>query len=237
MLDVTVRFEKKDATVRYLPEKVKLDQILKRYDDTPFEVSLDGPIVTIARTKQLTLRGWTQRAESKLISLLVELVPVAGTEMAPSPQLSLSDPPTAGLTLAKDFQKVEPVGKVKRVRWVAQLAVSVTPKPGELTVPVSFEVATIDDAKKQDSAKGQLNVVLRTVAKKPTANPVASTGIAMIGGALELRLGHLCDQARCVEHFHNSLTNFGGIAAVRPLPSLKDPRATVFLRDRQAIDV
>jgi hypothetical protein len=59
----------------------------------------------------------------------------------------------------------------------------------------------------------------------------------MIGGALELRLGHLCDQARCVEHFHNSLTNFGGIAAVRPLPSLKDPRATVFLRDRQAIDV
>ena len=60
---MTVRFKEKDATVRYRPGKVTLDQILKRYEDTPFDVSPIDPIVTIARTKQAIVRSWTQRSK------------------------------------------------------------------------------------------------------------------------------------------------------------------------------
>ena len=67
MLDVKVRFKEKDATVRYLPDQVTLDQILKRYESTPFGVTPAGPVVTIVDTGQAVLRGWSERttAETK----------------------------------------------------------------------------------------------------------------------------------------------------------------------------
>ena len=63
VLELAVRFEEKDATVRYLPAEVTLDEILLRYDDTPFDVSLSGAVVSITRTKLVTVRGWSQRPE------------------------------------------------------------------------------------------------------------------------------------------------------------------------------
>ncbi len=275
MLDVAVRFKEKDATVRYLPAKVGLAQILKQYDDTPFDVTPDGPIVSIAHTKQLTLRGWTTRKSpakpslqtnktdpsakktaagnnSELprpIRLIVDLVPATDVRIASQPMLSLSDPPAAGLELAGDFQKVEPAktpldddkgpsdGKVQTIRWAARLTESVTLKPGEIIVPVGFDVTTVGDGETQEPATGRLDIVLRTIAAKPPTGAAASTGVAIIGGALELRLGHLCDQTGCVEHFHKSLAGVAGVAAVRPHPSLEHPTATLFLRAHQAVDV
>lgn len=244
MLDVAVRFKEKDATVRYLPRKITLEQILKQYDGTPFEVAIYGPIVTIANTPQFTLRGWTKRDQSaseqdetlpQPIQLIVELVPAQGILLTSQPQISLSDPPTAELALAGEFQKVESGDKANTTRLVARLTETVTLKPGEIVVPVSFNAAGSDE--NQEATTGQLAVVLRTVAAKPAANVAMNTGVAMIGGTLELHLGHLCEQTGCVEHFHKSLADIGGLGAVRPRPSLEDPRATLYLRAQQPVDI
>ena len=273
MLDIAVRFEEKDATVRFLPKKVGLEKILKQYDDTPFDVTLDGPIVTIARTKQLTLRGWTKRSklgqpasktepsakkvasaqkDKKLpqpIRLIVELVPAQGARLVQQPKLSLSNPPAAVLELASDFQKVELAetpsndNKVEtddigqKIRWVALLTEPVILNPGEIALPVGFLVKTVGIDEKQEAATGKLDVVLRSVAALPSTDLVVPGDVALVGGTLALSLGHLCDQSGCVEHFHKSLAKIGGLGAVRPHPNLEHPRATVYLRAQQAIDV
>jgi len=272
-LDIAVRFSEKNATVRYLPGKVRLEQILKQYDDTPFDVAPDGPIVMIVRAKQVTLRGWSQRPQpdkpasktdpsekkaskaksgeesSQPIQLFVELVLTNKIRLASPPQLSLSDPPASGLELADGFQKVE-LGetpsndnkeqsgeKARTTRFVARLTESVSRQPGEITVPVNFRVATIGEGEEQQAVEGRVDVVLRTVGVKSSTRLDATTGVALIGGTLELRLGHLCDQKGCVEHFYKSLGEIAGLGAVRPHPSLKHPRASVYMRARQPVDV
>ncbi len=260
VLDVAVRFSEKDATIRYLPEKVSLDQILKQYDNTPFSVVPDGPIVSIARTAQLTLRGWTTReaaekeqpakgskSDGKLpqpILLIVEVAASDGRTLAAA-QLTLSNPPADGLEIDREFRRVESPSKsepsdpkdekVTSVRWVARLAESIALKPGEMVVPVSFSTEAVNDGE-EPKTTSRLAVVLRTTAESP-AVVMAPSGLALVGGALELSLGHLCDQSGCIEHFHKSLAKIDGLGAVRPHPSLKDPRATAYLRAQQPVDV
>ncbi|MEO2015273.1 MAG: hypothetical protein ABGZ53_12960, partial [Fuerstiella sp.] len=263
-----MRFSKKDATIRYLPEKVSLDQILKQYDNTPFSVVPDGPIVSIARTAQLTLRGWTTReaadratpktepatkeepakgpkSDEELpqpILLIVEVVASDGARLAAPAQLTLSNPPAAGLELDREFRRVESpsksepkVAKDTAVQWVARLAESVALKPGEIVVPVSFSTEAANDGE-EPKTTSRLAVILRTTVESP-AVVMAPSGLALVGGALELSLGHLCDQLGCIEHFHKSLAKVDGLGAVRPHPSFKDPRATAYLRAQQAVDV
>ena len=246
-----MRFKEKDAAVRYLPGKVGLDQILKRYEDTPFDVTPAGEIVAVVRTKQVTLRGWaeqsnptkaTQRAGAgKPTTVFVELVPAKGMRIASGARFSLSNPPAAGLKLRAAFRRVKSTGKPSggqpvAPRFVARLTAAAW-KPGEITVPVRFRVTAVDAGNKQHAIKGKLDVVLRTPRPKPAISMLATTGVALIGGTLELRLGHLCDQRGCAAHFHKSLADIRGLAAVRPHPSLKSPRATVYLRAGQAVDV
>jgi hypothetical protein len=269
VLNVAVRFTAGEATIRYLPEKISLEQILKQYDNTPFEVVADGPIVTIAHTGQWTFRGWTSRPEPDQpaskdnpsndpaendrqiplpILLIVEVLPADDARTASPVQLTLSDPPAAGLEMEDDFHRVKspaktdenqtdrPNDKLRPVRWVARLVESVALKPGEIVIPVSFPLKTVNDSKQQETT-GRLGVILRTAATKQQTDSAASSGLALVGGALELRLGHLCDQSGCVEHFHKSLAEIDGLGAVRPHPSSQDPRATVYLRAERAVDV
>jgi hypothetical protein len=234
-----------------MPGKVTLEQIVKRYDDTPFGVSPSGPVVTIARTDHGVFRGWSERtkpdaAESDSdkkesgpipIHVFVELV---AEEEASEPEFSFADPPAVGLELLDGFQKAEVAkqpsddGSVT-ARFVASLYEAVALDAGEIIVPVNFAFTSTDEG--EAKSEGKLQVVLRTPRKSAASSGSAAMGVALIGGTLELRLGHLCDQKGCVEHFHKSLSEMAGLGAVQPRPSLEEPRATIYLRAGQAIDV
>lgn len=260
MLDVAVRFKEKDATVKYVPGKVTLDQILKQYDDTPFGVSPDGPVVTIARTKQVTLRGWTQLAkpdapktdktakkaskpgdQPKQVQLFVELVSEKPIQFAVKPQFELSESKSR-LELLQEFRqaKVSDSSETKggTIRFNARLFETVVLEPGEVTVPIAFKFTAVDEQQSKHAADGKLEVVVRIPKRKPaSAAGAITTGVALIEGRLELRLGHLCDQRGCVSHFHQSFETISGLAAVDPHPDLKQPSATLFLRSGQPVDV
>lgn len=53
----------------------------------------------------------------------------------------------------------------------------------------------------------------------------------------ELRLGHLCDHGRCVEHFREALGKIAHLGNVDARPSLEEPAASVEFPANQAIDV
>jgi hypothetical protein len=253
VLKVEVRYDEKDATVSYLPGKVTLDQILARYADTPFGVSPSGPVVTIARTTQGTLRGWTARSkppEEKSgsdgkgdapnpIQLFLEFTAGKTAEAGSRPRLSFADPPAAGLGLLKTFEEAKVKGNAAAVsaRFVAELYETVALAPGEITVPVKFEFNAAGKTEGKKESANHLAVVLRTTKAVATSADPDPSGVFLIGGTLDLRLGHLCDQTGCVHHFHQSLRNIRGLGAVNPRPGLEDPRATVYLRAGQPVDV
>ena len=260
-MDIVVRFQEKDATIRFIPGKVSLNQILSRYDETPFEVTANLPIVTIVRTEQFTIRGWTARnklvpqntksnsddtnkkqtagdGSLPTITLNVEFVPATGNHSVSKPQLSLSDPPATGFELENDFdefgQSKPTGGNTTTARANARLFQTVAEYSKEVLLPIDFQSATDKD---EIEYKGRLDLVLLPEPAKPVADATPSTGVALVGGALELRLGHLCDQSGCVSHFHKSLANIPGVAAVSPTPDLKNPRATLFLQADGPVDI
>ena len=257
-----MRFEEKDATVAYLPGKATLAQILKRYDDTPFTVTQSEPVISVHRARGLKLRGWTERlvvdqvstdpkpdskkdkkasaANRPTIRLIVELS-ADESRRVKTPGLSLSDPVDRGLVPAGEFADVaadEKPAKGTLRRQVVLLGESIKPRPGEAIIPVAFKSETTDrDNKQGQTIEGTLNIVLLTSAAKPAQVNLATTGVALVGDTLELKLGHLCDQRGCVAHLHNSLGQIRGLAGVRPHPDPKQPRATVFLREGQPLDL
>ena len=186
--------------------------------------------------------------ELRPVSLFVELVPREGFRIDESARLSLPDPPTSGLGVAAEFQLLSratnpPDDKIGSaddqpgtLRFVAQLTEAAGRQPGESILPVGFRLATLDAQEARHEVEGQLRVVLRT-ARPTSTNGPADTGVALLGGTLQLRLGHLCKQRGCVTHFHQSLREIGGLGGVRPHSDLQDPRATVYLRAGQAVDV
>jgi hypothetical protein len=225
-----VRFKEKDATVRYLPGKVGLTQILKRYDDTPFDVTADKPIVSVVRTKTATLRGWTVRKKTpkasgvkKLdpISVHVEIVPTKGTRISSAVNISMSNPPAARLKSRDAFRSTKVTGKPTAVQFMATIIESSRLKPGDSIIPVGYQLSTLSTGEKPEKLAGTFHVILRTLPSAPADNAVAGTGVALIGGILDLRLGHLCDQRGCVSHLHKSLAAIPGVAGMSPHPDLK----------------
>jgi hypothetical protein len=258
VLDVKVRFQEKNATVRYLPDQVALSRILKQYDSTPFTISLAGPVVTIAQLEKVVLRGWTQRTVAATknaapknqakddapqpIKLFVEMVVQESADITANSRFSFADPVADSLTVTGDLKETEitkkPIAKKAIVkRFVTRLYESVALKSGDSIVPVKFAVTTIDPNKKQTEATGTLQVVLRTPPRKTITVAPGSRTVALIDGKLDLKLGHLCTQRGCVEHFHSSLSTFGSMAAVDPHASLQHPGATIYLRAGHAIDI
>ena len=254
-----VRYDEQDATVSYLPGKATLAKILERYNDTPFTVSRAEPVVSITRAKGLTLRAWTERLKAEKapdqakpdaktdaakksppsIRLVVELS-TEKSRRVKTPGLSLADAAAAGLALEGDFVDAasEKHAKSGTRRQVLLLRESVKRRPGETMVPVTFKSQTVDGDRKQErTVEGTFDVVLLTPDAKPARPSLATAGVALVGGTLELSLGHLCDQRGCVGHLHNALGRVPGLAGVRPHPDPKQPRATVFLRAGQPIDL
>ena len=244
--------------MRYLPGQVTLDQILKRYESTPFGVTLAGSVVTIADHGNVVLRGWTRRTQAKAseadsdakleddtpksIQLYVETVVEKSAGVMVDSGFSFADPVASELVADGGFEKTEvkksPARKKLVIeRFVASLDESVALKTGDSLVLVNFKITTIDPSGKQIETAGTLKVVVRTPPPKPTAGPTVSGGIALIDGKLDLQLGHLCDQRGCVEHFPNSLATFASLGAVDLRASLEQPAATVYLRAEQAIDI
>jgi len=254
-----VRYDEKDATVSYLPGQATLAKILERYNDTPFTVSQAEPVVSITRVGELTVRAWTERLTDEKapdqakpdaktdtaktsppsIRLVVELT-AENNRRIKTPGLSLAGAAAAGLGLEGDFVDVasEKNAKSGIRRQTLLLRESVKRRPGEATVPVAFKSQTVDRNSKQErTVEGTFDVVLLTPDAKPARPSLATAGVALVGGTLELSLGHLCDQRGCVGHLHNALGQVSGLAGVRPHPDPKRPRATVFLRAGQPIDL
>ncbi len=122
-MDVKVRFEEKDAIVRYHPSQVTLGQILKRYESTPFGVTLAGSVVTIARAEQVVLRGWTERTKLEAketdsddkrkddtpqpIQVYVEAVVEESAGVTVDSDFSFAEPAAEGLAAFGEFEKAE----------------------------------------------------------------------------------------------------------------------------------
>ena len=254
-MDVQVRFDEKDATVRYLPAKVTLEQILRRYDDTPFGVIPSGPVVTIARTTHGKVRVWTERTPAvpggaksdsdrdapTPIRMFLEYSAKGTGSSASVPELSLADPPAAGLAQLEAFKQVADVASVSdgsaSTRYLAKLYETVALPPGEVIVPVTLVIKTKEQGDNEASLTTRLEVVLRTTREAASNSTPATTGVTLIDGTLDLKLGHLCDQRGCVQHFHQSLKEISGLAAINPHPSLENPGATAYLRAGQPIDL
>jgi hypothetical protein len=259
-----VRYDEQDATISYLPGKANLATILKRYDDTPFTVSQSSPVTSIVRAEGLTLKGWTERlkvetpalpkkgadkgADKKVaatpsppsIRLIVELTSEKSRKIT-TPGLSLKDASAAGVALEGDFADA-PAGPDTgplTSRQVVLLHETVQRRAGETLVPLAFKTETTDaDNKQPRTIEGTLEVVLQTPRKKPAPTTLASrTGVALVGGTLEVTLGHLCDQRGCVAHLHAALGEVPGLAGVRPHPDPKTPRAILYLRADQPVDL
>jgi hypothetical protein len=249
VLDIKVRFEEKDATVRYLPDRVTLAQILKQYENTPFGVSLSGSVVTIARAGPVTLRSWTQRTRveekengPKPIQFIVETIVEQSAGVTTESEFSLADLNAKELAVEGGFEKADVTEKPANQklvieRLVANIYESVALKPGDSLIQVNFKIKTTDASEKQNEATGKLEVVVRTPRPKPTTGGADSKGVALIDGILDVRLGHLCDERGCVDHFFNSLSAFASLGAVDPRPGLEQPGATIYLRAGQPIDV
>jgi len=214
------------------------------------------PVVGITRARGLTLRGWTERLVVKTpakpagkqdtatetppsIRLVVELTAETSRRIK-TPGLALVDASAAGVAPEGEFVDVEAREKTKPVprRQVVLLHETVKRRPGETTLPVAFKAETTDsDLKQPRTIEGTLEVVLLTPREKTEPAILASKGVALIGGTLELTLGHLCDQHGCVGHLHIALGQIPGLAGVRPHPDPKHPRATVFLRADKPVDL
>jgi len=259
-----VRYDEQDATISYLPGKANLAAILKRYDDTPFTVSQSSPVTSIVRAKGLTLRGWTERLKVKTpaqpkkeakkgadkkvaatpgppsIRLIVELTSEKSRKVT-TPGLSLKDASAAGVALEGDFADAPngPNTGPLTTRQVVLLHETVQRRAGETLVPLAFKTETTDaDNEQPRTIEGTLEVVLQTPKKKPAPTTLASrTGVALVGGTLEVTLGHLCDQRGCVAHLHAALGEVPGLAGVRPHPDPKTPRAILYLRADQPVDL
>lgn len=255
-MEVRVRFEEKDATVRYLPGQVTLDQILKRYDSTPFGVTLAGQVVTIDHKEQVVVRGWAQRTEAQAaephekvqddarqpIKLYLETVVDKSSGVTADSEFSFADLADSGLAAHGGFEKTDakaPATRTKLVidRFAGSLYETVALKSSDSLVQVNYKITTTDPTGKQIETTGTLQVVVRTPPPKPTSAAMNSTGVALIDGKLDLKLGHLCDQRGCVEHFYNSLSAFSSVGGVDPHPGLEQPGATIYLRAGRAIDI
>ena len=254
-MNVSVEYEQKSAVVRFLPTKVGLKDIIGRYDDTPFDVTQAKPIVSVLRLEHATLRGWVERpalppnkgrqnlkrqgrdTTPRSLSLVVEVAPAKAVTIDQKLQLSTLDPPAAGLKLVSRFAPAKGPRQLKAKRFVARLSQLAPLKPGKMLLPVSYEMTAVNADKTRQTVKGRLQVILRTAPAPDADRGKSATGIALVNGSLELRLGHLCNQRGCVEHFHRSLEAIRGLAAVQPHAKLKNPRATAYLRAGHAVDV
>ncbi len=255
MLDVAVKFEKKQATVRFEIGKVRLEQILKRYASTPFDVTPAGPVTSIVRHEQATVRAWADPGklvrvsgegseQSPAASIFVEFVPAAvhrfdaPPSVAPVEKLS-----SLHLKLVREVAEVRaadvkpPLGPgVHRFGFAVRAEGHI--EPGQVLLPVEFRYTTLNPDGRRHDGPGKVNIVLDAVADDGQASRLlGTTGVALVGGSLELSLGHLCEQKGCVDHFHKSLKPIAELIGVQPRPSLDEPRATVFIQAGQPIDV
>jgi hypothetical protein len=225
---VAVHYEQKQAVLRYEAGKVRLEDVLARYGSTRFAVSPAGPVTAFVRQDKATVKAWADPARltgpSAEATLFVELLPAEGARLA-GPAVSSPRPPP-GFKLVKDVEE-EPKSATRRYRF--RIGREGPSKGGELAVPVQFKY-TLDDR----PAGGEIGVPLLV---EESGERLPSGGVALVGGALELGLAHLCDQKGCVDHFHKSLQGLGGLAGVRPKPGLKEPGATLYVRSGEPIDL
>ena len=181
---------------------MRLEQILKRYDGTPFGVTPAGPVTIVARITTATVRGWSERMKSttkvakseslRPIELIVEVTPAKGIRLVASPQLSLSAPPAPGLKRLGDLQETSfakqndeknSAVRIGTRRFVSRLEQIGTLKPGDVIVPVHFKMTTRDSNDVQRSVEGKIDVVVPiSRVKKVASADSTTTGVALIGG-------------------------------------------------------
>jgi len=237
---VSVNYEEKRATVRFEPGTVRLEQILKRYVGTRFTVSPAGPITSIARLEGATVRAWIEPWNAPPATVFIEFDAPAGNRFDSKPTVMLArERLPAGLKPAGDSREVEQsnvdsAGMTSKRRFAISLSRVGVLDAADADVSFDFELQLRDDANNEKRLKGTGQAWL---SGGDSSRAVAATGVSLIGGTLELKLGHLCDQRGCVEHLHKSLQPIAGLAGVRPHPSVNDPCATIFVRGRTAIDV
>lgn len=244
--------------MRFEPARVGPAQIVKRYDNTPFTVSVRGAVATVARRPNLEARAWTDPSQPAG-AVRVRLEPAGGHRFAEPPVLTLPDDPQGnGLKLVEPIHAVEPSPTGPKApeqarQFAFRLApaaetgtgtpnlVPTEPVPGSgepLAVPIRFEYVLQDAKGNRRPDSGTLEVAVAVPRPANTPAPAAqSHRIPRVAGTLEIGLGHLCDQRGCVEHLHQSVEPFDWLAGVRPRPSLEEPRASLIVRAGQPIDL
>ncbi len=226
---MAVQYERKQTVLRYELGKVRLEEILKRFGATKFTVSPAGPVTAIVRQERATVKAWAEPAAPGT-ALFVELIPAEGSRLGAKSAVSLPHrPPAPGLKLVMDAEVVPQDPKSGSRRFRFRLATEGASKGGEIAVPVEFRYEM-----EGRPFSGEIAAPLLLEDPAPAAQ---SSGVALVGGMLELGLGHLCDQRGCVDHFHKSIQALPGLVGVRPRPGLKDPGATVYIRAGRPIDV
>ena len=187
---MSVQYEQRQALVRYESGKVRLEQILKRYDNTKFAVSPAGPPTAVLRQERATLKAWADPFRLALpageATILVELIPAEGARLATACTVSLS--PRPGLKLAKDVEEVQPAPAGTR-RFRFRLGADAGLKAGEIAVPVQFRTGIVEKDKADRPFSGEIGAPLLI---DDPGEPLRAAGVALVGGALELGLGHLC---------------------------------------------
>ena len=72
-------------------------------------------------------------------------------------------------------------------------------------MPVCVEFNVAEKGNDVDKTASKLDVVLRTMPKAAHISDNNKAGVALVGGTLDLQLGHLRAQRGCVHHFHQYL--------------------------------
>ena len=186
---MSVNYEKKRAVVRFDIGKALLDQILKRYAGSPYNVTAAGPLMTVFRSEQVTVRAWADPAEL-IDATAKETSPPAtiAVEFVPSGDWRIAEPPV--VTPAENLSEIglKRVGDVTEVnaadvkppldpgarRFHFALRPQSRAAPGSVSVLLHFRYVILDpDGTRHDGA-GRLQVPLEMVATRAESSPAVS---------------------------------------------------------------
>ncbi len=237
-----MNYDLKQATVRFAPDKVGVERILKQYDATPFSVTLEGAITTVQRDEGLTIRTWFERLPpgeppadvQERLELRLELIRDDAGPVPALREVQLDESSARHLKLHGELQEVALPDQPRRRRFVRSAELAAEAESPETSLRVVLIATAAGD---EPGRPWRLSAVLAVPRTGQLGARAATGAVALVSGGWQVTPAHLCTQPGCVEHFHKSLENIPGLAAVRPLPELESPRAEFYWHVRQAIDV
>jgi len=244
VIEVEVSFKEKLATVRYDPEKVRLEEILKRYAGTRYRVAPSHPLAAVVRRDGVEVRARADDLRTPA-AVLVDFLPRGGSRFTLAPEATIVDP--AAVPGLKAAGSAEPV-----IREGSSAEDPVLPRslrfpleregrlqPGGYSWQVRFRFALAPKAGAASEVEGTIRaplVLLEGAGARPSPGSQPALP-ALVGGSFELAFGHLCDATGCVEHLRKSLEGLDALVGVRPRFTAGEAWADLLARAGEAVEV